>query len=285
MSESRSIKQHIDAVLVYIDHHLAEDIELEQLSRIAHFSKFHFHRLFRYAVGIPVFEYIKLKRLTRASHELAIYPERPITEIAISSGYENSESFSRAFKNTFQQTPSQFRTNPYSEVWTERTRLPQLTGYIDMQVQIVDFPITKVALLVHKGSEATVMQTVHRFISWRRANGFSPQNSETYGIFYSDPRSLVTEEETYGVCGTVTEDISDNEFGVVNSALPAGRCAVVRQIGNPNNVEASVRYLYSEWLPNNDEELRDFPCFVHRVSLASQVPETEAITDVYLPLK
>ena len=47
----------------------------------------------------------------------------------------------------------------------------------------------------------------------------------------------------------------------------------------------TVRYLYSEWLPLCGKELRDFPLYFQRVSLFPDVPEFEAITDVFLPLQ
>jgi AraC family transcriptional regulator len=43
--------------------------------------------------------------------------------------------------------------------------------------------------------------------------------------------------------------------------------------------------LYLEWLPQSEEELRDFTLYFQRVSFFPDVPEHEAITDVFLPLK
>ena len=43
-------------------------------------------------------------------------------------------------------------------------------------------------------------------------------------------------------------------------------------------------FLYREWLPDSGEELRDFPLYCERVSFFPDVPEREAITDLYLPL-
>ncbi len=66
--------------------------------------------------------------------------------------------------------------------------------------------------------------------------------------------------------------------------IPGGRCTVLRYTGSNDNLDAAVRYLYSEWLPQSGEELRDFPLYFERVSFFPDVPESEAINDVFLPL-
>lgn len=282
---NNTIEQRLQKVVGFIDDNLHDSLSLQQLAGRANVSPYHFHRLFRYFFKLPVYEYIQRKRLLHAGYQLAVYPERPITEIATSACYENSESFSRAFKKVFRQTPSQFRAQPFSPIWRNLIQTTSIGEPTIMQVDIVQFPETKIALLVHCGPEEEEMKSVSQFIAWRRENGFTPKNSETYGIFYSDPRTTAPREYRFGIAGAVTEDIVENSFGVHNANIPGGRCAKVRQIGSPNNVEPSMRYLYQDWLPTSGEELGDFPPFVHRVSLASQVPDKDAITDVYLPLR
>ena len=44
-------------------------------------------------------------------------------------------------------------------------------------------------------------------------------------------------------------------------------------------------HLYAHWLPTSGEELRDFPLFMQRVKFFPDVPDGEAETDIYLPLK
>src|SRR5450631_2211933 len=58
-------------VLDYIDRHLDGDLDLETVSRVAAFSKFHFHRQFTATFGLSVHRYVQLARLKRASHRLA----------------------------------------------------------------------------------------------------------------------------------------------------------------------------------------------------------------------
>jgi len=102
----------MQVVFDYIENHLDDSLSIEILSQEANFSPFHFHRQFRAFTGYPVYKMIQLLRLKRASKELAFSTAKSITDIAYDAGFGNAESFSRAFKNVLQQTPSTFRTNP-----------------------------------------------------------------------------------------------------------------------------------------------------------------------------
>src|SRR5262245_37587423 len=58
------------SVLVHIQQHLDDELTLEELARVASFSQFHFHRLFRGLIGESVKEHVRRLRLERAAHQL-----------------------------------------------------------------------------------------------------------------------------------------------------------------------------------------------------------------------
>ncbi len=117
---SLAAAMHLEIHRVYIERHLDEPLTLEQLSEVANFSRYHFHRQFANYCGIPVGRYIQLMRLKRASYRLAFNPLEKIIDIALDAGFQNPESFSRAFKQSFGLTPSQFRKQPAWINWYQR---------------------------------------------------------------------------------------------------------------------------------------------------------------------
>lgn len=279
--------QRFERVFAYIDRHLSDALSVDCLSQVANFSKFHFHRQFSQYAGISVTRYIQLMRLRRASYRLAFDDRSRVIDIALEAGFENPESFSRAFKQAFGQTPSQFRKCPAWRPWHQRYRFPKRERTRMMQVKIVDFPNTSVAALAHRGAPDGVNETALQFIAWRKASGLSPvASSNTYGIAYDDPASTPPEAFRFDICGAVDEAIpEDNPQGVVNKTIPGGRCAVVRHLGAHQRLGEAAYYLYRDWLPASGEELRDFPLFFHYLNLLPETPEHELVTDVYLPLK
>jgi AraC family transcriptional regulator len=106
-------------VLEYIDAHLEEPLDVERLSEVAGFSKYHFHRQFAALFGIGVFGYVQLTRLRRSSYLLAFRNEQ-VMEVALASGFEGPEAFARSFKKSTGQTPSEFRADPQWNSWHSR---------------------------------------------------------------------------------------------------------------------------------------------------------------------
>jgi len=270
----------------YIQDHLGENLTVDQLSQVAHFSKFHFHRQFAEYTGMNVFKYIQLLRLKRASMQLVFNKHRRITDIALEAGFESPESFSRAFKKIVLHSPSQFRQRPDWKGWTDIFHFSLFERKQHMNINIVNFQQTKVAVFEHRGSPDTVYNSAEIFIVWRKETKLSPVNtSRTFGIAYDDPKTTDPEQFRFDICGSVTSDVPENSSGIITKVIPGGRCAVLRHNGSHDDIAVSVHYLYGEWLPGSGEELRDFPCFFHYLNLVPLVEEHALMTDIHLPLR
>lgn len=280
-------EKRISRVCEYVNQNLNEVLTLDKLSEVAALSKYHFHRVFKAYTGMNVMSFLQLARMKRASFRLAFEKDIRIIDIALEAGYESPEAFSRAFKRTFDQSPSEFRTEPQWSEWHKRFNFQMQTqGNNEMDVRIVDFEATKVALLEHHGSPDRVLETAGKFIRWRKETGLSPvKSSKTFGIPYSDPNTTEPGDFRWDVCGSIDGDVPDNSYGVKTGVIPGGRCAVVRHKGSHDTLEQSIYYVYREWLPNSGEEIRDYPCFFHYLNLIHEVDECDLLTDIYFPLK
>jgi len=277
--------QRINRVCDYIRAHPDEDLSLDHLSSIAHFSRYHFHRQFAEYTGINVARYVLLTRLKRASYQLAFDKQTRIIDIALEAKFENPESFSRAFKKAFGQTPSQFRHDPQWSSWSEKIKLPVTLRKPKMNVQIVDFETTQVALLQHRGTPARLNESIGRFIEWRKQSGLSPKDSSlTMGLAYDDPETTEPDKFRFDIAGSVKAPVPDNPQGVINGSIPGGRCAMLRHEGPHEEMSEKIHYLYAQWLPASGEALRDFPCFFNYLNLMLQVEEHQLLTEIYLPL-
>ena len=274
-------------VFDYIDQHLDEPLLLKKLSDMAHFSPYHFHRQFSALSGMSLGRYIQLMRLKRASYRLVFNLNEKVIDIALDAGFQHAESFSRAFKQWFKVTPSEFRQQPMWIDWHQRAHQPQRKWRENMSVEIIDFPATKVAMLVHHGDSLCINETAAQFVTWRKQTGLSPVRlSQTFGVAPNDPTSTSPDDFEFRICGSITSAIDeDNVFGVVNSVIPSGRCAMLRHQGSHNALTELAKNLYRDWLPASGEELRDFPLFFHYHNFEHEVAEHELVTDIYLPLK
>jgi AraC family transcriptional regulator len=278
-------------VLDHIDRHLDDDLDLEALANVAAYSKFHFHRQFSAVFGLSVHFYIQLSRMKRASYQLA-YRDESVTGIALDAGYEAPDAFARAFKQRFGQSPSSFQRSPDWELWhsafepldNARSKFMQKTFNAD-DVTIRDVDTTRVAIMEHHGDPATLGATIQRFIAWRKANGLHPKTSPTFNIWYSERRPALPADYCMDLCVGIDQPIDANSEQIKLGEIPGGRCAVLRVVGNTENLEPAALYLYRDWLPASGEEARDFPLYCQRLSFFPEVSEHETVAELFLPLK
>ena len=84
------------------------DITIDDVATHAGFSTDYFNRIFFAHTGFNIMEYVRFSRLKKAAHLLR-GTNNDILDIALDCGYEAHESFSRAFKNQYGMSPSEYR--------------------------------------------------------------------------------------------------------------------------------------------------------------------------------
>ncbi len=189
-------QSRMQKVLDYIDLHLDDCLDLDTLSGVAAFSKYHFHRQFMATFNLPLNRYVQLARMKRASYKLAFRERETITDIAMDAGYTAPDAFARVFRQRVGQQPSSFRKAPDWERWSttfkplhiaRNSLMPTLYQPSDVQIRRV--AATTVAIMEHRGDPSTLGTTIQRFIAWRRSVGLIPPISPTFNVFHADPHT------------------------------------------------------------------------------------------------
>ncbi len=106
--ETQTSVNGIEDVKTYIHQHTALLLNRERLADMAGFSVPHFHRIFTAEIGENIAAYVRRVRLERAANKL-IMGAVDITEVSLAAGYKSHAAFSKAFKQHYGFTPSQFR--------------------------------------------------------------------------------------------------------------------------------------------------------------------------------
>ena len=164
-STGQDYYERIVRTLVFIQGHLDDDLELDQVAAVAAFSQFHFARIFRGLVGETLKEHIRRLRLERAARNLKQHDE-PITQLAFEAGFETHESFTRAFGAMFGVPPSAYRAahKPAPEA-ASGTHIDDVAGYHPPDYRNVPPPEVKelapvrVVFLRHVGPYSQVSAT------------------------------------------------------------------------------------------------------------------------------
>src|SRR3984957_14419010 len=97
-------------VLDHISVHLANEITVAELARVAGLSTFHFARMFALAVGISPNRYVSRLRLEQAMADAAA-GKLSLAQIAFKSGFSSQASFTRAFRRATGITPGEYRSD------------------------------------------------------------------------------------------------------------------------------------------------------------------------------
>jgi AraC-like DNA-binding protein len=100
----------IQNAINYIENHIFDDIDQDELAKNAYSSVFQFNRAFSMIAGISISEYIRNRRLSIAGRELRDGKEKVI-DIALKYGYDSHESFTKAFKRFHGESPSAVRAS------------------------------------------------------------------------------------------------------------------------------------------------------------------------------
>ncbi|MDF2838970.1 MAG: transcriptional regulator AraC family [Evtepia sp.] len=100
--------ERLNGTINYIEEHLTDEIDYEELGKIACCSAYHFQRMFGYMAGLPLSEYIRRRKMSLAAADLQSGEEK-ILDIALKYGYDSPTAFNRAFQSVHGFAPSQAR--------------------------------------------------------------------------------------------------------------------------------------------------------------------------------
>ncbi|MBI9107943.1 MAG: AraC family transcriptional regulator [Spirochaetales bacterium] len=115
MDKTSDYIERINKVIDYIELNLTSDIQLDDLAQIACLSKFHFHRIFYSFTNESLYSFL-IRLRTERSATLLLSQKKSITDIAFSCGFNDSATFSRAFKKQFGMSASEWKKKKNSKI-------------------------------------------------------------------------------------------------------------------------------------------------------------------------
>ena len=166
--------QSISKAIHYIEKHLTDDINIDEISGQAYSSSSHFQLIFHLVMGITIGEYIRNRRLSLAAQDL-LQPNCKIFDVALRYQYDTQESFSKAF--------TRFHGIPPSKVgWDKIKRFHPLSinfsiqGGFDMSFNIInEFHFADWNNIGEQSGELTAAEKYNKIVRWAgEARGQNP---------------------------------------------------------------------------------------------------------------
>jgi AraC family transcriptional regulator len=299
-------EKRVNRVVDHVERHLAEELSLTALSRVAAFSPFHFRRVFRAMTG---FAFIQRLRLERSASALLAAGDRSVLEVALDHGFASAATFARAFRVHFGMSATEWCRGG-AERWPERRRLHRKLG---KQLRKPGNAVRRRALdtrprrikegtmnIQSKSSRPVTWSTCEtsdrtartEFPSsgsdstngWRRA-GLGVDTTVTLGVGpRRSGRDLLGKVPIRRMSGRSVRLPADRWVNVTD--VPGGRYAVTEFIGTAHEIEAAWHRIFSEWLPTSGYQPDDRPCFeLYRGDPAVDVKSRKFRCDLCLPVK
>ena len=310
----------VHAVMDYIEAHLDEELTVERLADIAHFSPFHFHRIFGALTGETLGSFIARVRLEHAASRLVAQPSRPITDIALECGFASPSSFSRAFREAYGMSPSEWRrgghrrherqsrdpaadptpqdlarrgafgiTGSRLSADTGRTVWDVVAGSLGaISVQIEQLPHTEVAYVRYTGRYqglAEVFSELYgRLMRWAEPRGLVGAGTPLFNVYHDDPSLTDDDRLRLSVCVPVPAD-TPAEGDIGRMALPGGAVAVGRfELGVTDYPEAWYA-MAGGWMPDSGYEPDDRMPF-ERFIVGREAERSGAeVVDIGMPVR
>jgi AraC family transcriptional regulator len=277
----QTYRQRILTVQLFIQEHLDGDLSLDRLARVAHFSPYHFHRIFKGVVGEGVNEYVRRLRLESAAVALKT-TDRGVLQVALDAGYGTHEAFTRAFRQLFGVSPTQFRAGKHP-LHSPKEAPPVTTETTTREVRIETVPPRRVAFMRHVGPYRSVGTTFQKLAAWAGPRGLFGPGTQVLAVALDDPDVTPPDRLRADCCITVDDRFQpEGEVGV--QTVEGGECAILTHRGPYERLGESYRWLYGTWLPTSGREPRHAPPFEIFLNAPGQTDPEGLLTDIHLPL-
>jgi AraC family transcriptional regulator len=294
----------------HIEQHLAEPLPLEEIARVAHFSPYHFHRIYSSLMGETLYQFILRVRLSRAGCQLRQNPSKSITAIALDCGFSSSATFARAFKAFYGQSASVWRGTQESKnrktlskdgkaegdadgylpcVGTHR--LPARSEIMSVsasQVLVEDLPKMTVAYVRHVGPYAgdpgLFGRLFGRLMTWAGPRGLLGPDARTLSIYHDSPDITEPAKLRTSCCVTVPPDTrGEGEVGIMEIA--AGKYARARFEIDMDQYGGAWAWFMGEWMPSSGYQPDDGPPYELYLNDPSQHPEGKCLVEITMPVR
>lgn len=277
--------------IIYMEDHLNENISVHDVAKAAGYSYYHFTRIFQSVLGESIGNYLQKRRLSSAAHKL-LYSNQKIIDIAMASGFDSPESFSRAFKSVFQVSPTEYRSNrldvfPGNQKAIDRDSLHHISFNLTVQPQIKEIDSIYVAGIRGTEKMENIVALWKQFAEKQNDIPNRRLSGRTFGIceYQKNADTANYDMQLTEVIGAEVVNCDNLPAGIIGKTIPAGKYAVFTHKGKLTDVLKTYQYIWGTWalltnetIDNRDDfELYD-ERFTGRENLDSEI-------DIYIPVK
>ena len=302
-------EQRVYRVQDYISAHLDRKLNLSRLASISAISPFHFHRIFKSVAGETVYDFVQRLRLEKSCRMLSSDDSQKIIHIAFCCGFSTPSSFSKAFKQQYRMSPSEYR-NRRNHTGTLKSKNGKPVGKAGKEKTFpVHYPITDVELesLYNRRKKMNVrIETLpeYRIAYMRRIGAYGEGNfqlmrelkkwaitrdllndsSVILGLAHDDPAVTPPQNCRYDTCIVIPDDY-ELEKNINESRLPGGKYAIIPVEHTAEAIGKIWNDIFTVWLPDSGYLIDDRPIFERYTGTAKETKLEPEKCEICIPVK
>lgn len=294
-------KHRINRVFEFIDENLESDLSLNVISKIASFSPFHFHRVFKFITGETLNEYVTRKRIEKSALDL-LHKDIKTTEIAHKYGFSDNSSYSRTFKKYFGVSPTEFKKqnpNRHSKIRQLNSKngqeYPDNEKYIciinnlkkwtemNAEIQIKEIPELSLAGVTHVGVHG-IENAFEKLTKWAIPKGLLRNPEAKMGRIFFDSFKVTSPNKVRMSIFLVTNEPFKAEGEISELTINKGKCIVGRFEIKPHEFEKSWTSLFVWMNENGYKKSTENPFEIYQNDYRKH-PENKFIVDLHIPIE
>jgi AraC family transcriptional regulator len=250
-----------DRALSFIEANLFAPLSVGDIAATCGLSAYHFSRLFTARHGESVMAYVRRRRMEIAAQRLAAEPDVKLIDLALETGFESQEAFTRAFVRAFGDSPGRFRRLVAKRVEPPKEMNMNLTPVLQQSRETR--PAFRVAGYAGRFDEETRWKIPHLWQQMAPRMGFRGQDGyETYGVCWD---ADANDGGFRYMAGCALKPGAAAPEGMETVAIPAQTYLVFRQALTADplhpQMTAAAREIWSNLLPNSGCPLARGPDF------------------------
>lgn len=273
------IPAHLNCVyntLSFIENNYDRGISVKELEAVSHYSYRNIQRIFRYTCGETIGAYQKRLRVEHA-YKMILYGKDTLSSIALTVGFANLASFSKAFKQHYQVSPGEARAQKTPLL--ARAGILPIEAALVLQPRLVYIPPITV---YYKSSFIPYADTAIE-AQWESfmQHQFPGHDVVYYGVVTDEPLIREQLDCRYDTCASVQA----SDGSLPSKTIGGGRYAQFIHYGSYETIEETYTNIYAGWILTTQLRFGTSPVIEQYTKHPDNTGSiAEQVTYIWLPL-
>lgn len=273
-------RQKANYVIDYISSHLHNPLNLTVIADNINVSQRQLLRIMRSFLNESLYSYVARQRVERAVLYMQT-EEMSLTKLAEMVGYDNAQSFSKAFKKQFGISPKAYKDELQLRLESAVKSSGNRQSHLSPEIHEEDgLELVYIRIIGTYGEENPYKTAWDKLIHFLKEKDALSKTTRFIGISFDDPNVTTPHQCRFYACASVQNKIAPSgDFGTIQ--IKKGKYAVYTLTGSYSGLQE----LYNNISINLAYTIRHGLAFEEYLNSPHNTTEEELLTKIFIPIK